>query len=186
MSSRKPGVLPDPLTAASFRDGEWVNEVKLYFRLWRLLNRTRVATVALQQVWKAHQTTAVTLPNSAWTRVPMAATDVDPLGLGLSANGGLTIPFRGIYLVAGTGAFAGSTVGNRRLVQAVLNGGGVDIRSDEYPSAAGTCMALPASILPADAGQELTLQQWQDSGGNLTTGSLGTGLRGSLTVWRLA
>lgn len=187
MSKRSPGTLPPALTAASFQDGEWVNEVKLYQRLFGLLNKTRQATAVLQQVWKAHQVSPISLPNGTWTTVPMAATDVDTGGWGINAAGGWTIPATGVYLVSGAAEFTGNTATNRRLVSIALDGATTsDTRTDEAPSASGVCIAINAALLVANAGQSLALWQYQDSGTTLSASGLGNGMRGSITAWRVA
>lgn len=188
MSRFTPGTLPLPVAADALRDGQWVNEVKLFKRIFTVINATRRATRSAQFCWKAHQTTTTAIPNSTWTTVPMGAVDIDPWGMGI-AGGGLVLPKDGTYAIAATGGFAANSSGNRRILGIGLDSVTSQIdgsRVDEWQafSTGGTVLATPLGVVTGKAGQILTVNQWQDSGGSLnTTSGTSRGIRAALTVW---
>lgn len=187
MSKNAPGLFPAAFTPSLFRDGEWMNEVKLFTRLFGPLNRIRASTAALQQVWKAHQSATVSIPTSAWTMVPMGAVDIDTIGAGIT-SGGFAVPATGVYLVSGCATFPAVAGGTRRLASINLNStfdppsGSITFSA---PSSSFQCLPIPGQLAVATQGQVLQLWQWQDTGAAITAG-ITTGLRGSISVWRVA
>lgn len=131
--------------------------------------RVKVSGTALMPAGRVFQptTTVVTVPNATFTTIPCVSTSFTRGGFAQAGNG-LQVPTTGLYLVSyGLGSMNG--VGN-----APLNGsfavqvlGGVNVPIARLTQATGYPQPQGSDIVSVNAGATLTIQGWQNTGGNV-------------------
>jgi hypothetical protein len=182
------GTLPPAFTADTFRDGEWINEPKLYQRLWRPVNAIRRALAPLELVWVGAATASFNVASGITTGISMGTTLVDTLGIGLGATGGFVPPADGLYEVAAANNIGASTAGTRRICLVMVNAVEtvISTRGTHPPAASGSVSLCGASaLLPLKKGDIVFPAIFQDSGVSLATGTAVTA-RPTLSVRRWA
>lgn len=140
---------------------------------------------------------AQAVQSSTWTTLTLATSGTDfPGGTIDNFNGfagsAYTIPVSGMYLVSGQVYFAGSSA-TTNWGAALIDNNGVRYQGDFY-STAGSSNQAPAvrRMLRLTAGQTISLQAWQSSGGSLntapsitvSTNALVVNLPRLIVVWR--
>lgn len=117
----------------------------------------------------AEQTVAQTLTTATWTRITLGLSVVDNDGIVDLANDIIVIKYPGIYGMWGTVHFAASAGGGSRYSRFLVNGGAKRQTGGWVPVTTST-IAVPCEYMATLAvGQQIELQGFQNSGGNLNT-----------------
>lgn len=156
-------------TVDSFPYGEWMNRVKWYVRLFKQLNSYADILRSYEgYYWGAARTGAVvSVPNNAWTNIPLDSVFADGRGTGIT-SGGYLVPDDGFYMVSMRTTWAANPNG-RRGCRVALDGTPVQWTSSYYSTVNNASNAVSSSVIQADKGQVMNLQGFQDSGGALNT-----------------
>lgn len=150
-----------------------------------------VATGASQPRAAVFNTTAQTIGTAAWTAITFNSEDIDSASMhDTSSNTSrITVPAGGDgwYLVSAIMAFQTSAAGTVRRLRIQKNGATVANYLPEigYPPSATLQELQITGALALVAGDYIELQAFQDSGGNLTTGTTAGGNPSSFIVTKL-
>lgn len=118
--------------------------------------------------WQGRQLSPSNTTNNAYTTVAMDTLDVNTMNTAVG-GGSFRAPVDGPYLANGTVKFAANATGDRG-GQFALNGAGVGGAQARVPAASGnTYVTLPPTIIQCSAGDVISMQGLQSSGGTLAT-----------------
>lgn len=133
-------------------------------------------------ITKLRRNTAQSIPNSAFTAISWNGIVMDTMGgFPSGSSTAFTAPFDGIYEIAGHASFVTNATGQR---QALFfhNGASTDtFVSMQAVATIGTRYALPNEFIELNAGDQIEMLQWQNSGAALDTESA-TGTRPTMTI----
>jgi hypothetical protein len=137
----------------------------------------------------AYHNTTQSLTNLAWTWVEFNSEDFDTGGMHDTAvnNDRVTIPAggAGLYLIVGKVWFAANATGVRAL-NVVLNGNNSVMQLGFAPAPGSDSTSCPIALLwPLSAGDYISVQAYQASGGALNIGSATRSMSNQLQVVKL-
>jgi hypothetical protein len=126
-------------------------------------------TSTLQPRAYASAGVATSVPTATWTALALSVDVITPIGISRS-SGAFTVPTTGLYFLSGAIGFAGSAAGTTRYAEWYKNGASLQIVAGSAPvGSAAIYQPAPAALVALAAGDVITLQAYQDSGGALLT-----------------
>lgn len=122
-------------------------------------------------LWQYTRQAAQSFSNGSFGTLLVDTVDIDTAGIGLSTGsflGGFTCPVKGIYRCGGLVSWAGNATGRRGTQFQVNSTGLQQTKTLQATTAVGAAVVpAPTSLVQANAGDVISMQVFQDSGGVL-------------------